>query len=61
MTEAQGGRDPQDLIVLLDLEFLIATDARTARAELALRNSGSRTRTTRRPFATSVHLVGWRA
>lgn len=42
LSEEQAGRDPQDLIVLLDLEFLIATDARTARAELSLHDSDAR-------------------
>ena len=36
--EARAGRDPYGLVVLLDLEFLIAPDARTARTELAESN-----------------------
>lgn len=36
--EAEAGRDPYGLLVLLDLEFLIAPDARTARTELAESN-----------------------
>lgn len=37
--EAQAGREPDDLVVLLDLEFLIAADARTARAEFSRQKS----------------------
>lgn len=40
LREAEAGRDPHALIVLVDLEFLIASEARSARAELSAGNSG---------------------
>ena len=39
LREAQAGREPDGLVVLLDVEFLIAADARTARAEFSRQNS----------------------